>query len=783
MNEVQYTPDGTLILQNLVPLPGVLDLLVVGGGPAGTAAAFRAKELGLSALVIDYDDIMKRIRDYPKDKLILPDFGGGDSMRFPKGGDLITALHFSPLDKDEMVNEWKRLYVTYNVPAQIGIELLGLTKRGDGVWQVKTWNHNIKKEQQLCAKHIAIGIGRGVPRRFDIPGNTDGIAYRLDDALAYVGSPSLVIGGGTSAAEAVIAISNAKVKFNDASAVYWSYRGEKLPKVSKALADVFFEAYIGNGNIRYYPNSEPVAVVTADDKKDYLSLRIDRKLIAGRPNETSHFEFPKESCIACIGEDIPEGFLNSLGISMVTGGAANKKRMCVTPLLETQQPNVYLIGDILSQAYLETENFADDPATFKEVKHRGNIKAALVDGVLVAEVVAQRVAGKKDIDVQIDFVEEVSGLQQPVTANPVTRILTMPPGMKPMEAVPPSEQPRAYLARIIVGSVEGEEFPVAMNGITTIGKKFCDVVFPDDPFLSERHASIVHGPDGFFVRDDGSETGIYLRATEGKSIEVSTGDLVRAGKQFLLFRNDENGAVFSQFDAMGKFIKSYPLAEKTIVLGREAPDITLDTKDMTLSRRHLAISLKQGRISIKDLKSVNGTYLKVRNMLRIEPEDIFRVGSQTFKLLMRAERSLKSIRITTAPISRGDVTMREPLAPVEPAVAAKPVVLPSPASVAAPPPTGNVVVFKNAGKTIAFQPGETICSLAEKNGIKIVAECHAGICGSDPIKIIAGAEKLNAMTAAEKEALEDICGLSTADHRLACMAKPTGAVEVEILKG
>ena len=48
------------------------DVLIVGGGPAGTAAAFRAKELGLPPLVIDQDDILQRIREYSKDKLILP---------------------------------------------------------------------------------------------------------------------------------------------------------------------------------------------------------------------------------------------------------------------------------------------------------------------------------------------------------------------------------------------------------------------------------------------------------------------------------------------------------------------------------------------------------------------------------------------------------------------------------------------------------------------------------------------------------------------------------------
>ena len=93
-----------------VTLPDVLDVLIVGGGPFGTAAAFRAKELGLTALVIDYDDLMKRIRDYAKDKPILPDFGGGDRMQFPKGGELIASLQFAPIDKDEMCVRWKALY-------------------------------------------------------------------------------------------------------------------------------------------------------------------------------------------------------------------------------------------------------------------------------------------------------------------------------------------------------------------------------------------------------------------------------------------------------------------------------------------------------------------------------------------------------------------------------------------------------------------------------------------------------------------------------------------------
>src|SRR5262249_20613907 len=125
--------DGTYILDKPVTLPDVLDVLIVGGGPFGTAAAFRAKELGLSALVIDHDALMGRIRDYAKDKQILPDYGGGDRMQFPDGGPLTRSLWFEPIDKDAMCVKWKGLYRTHSVPAQVGVEMLGLEKSG-AIW-------------------------------------------------------------------------------------------------------------------------------------------------------------------------------------------------------------------------------------------------------------------------------------------------------------------------------------------------------------------------------------------------------------------------------------------------------------------------------------------------------------------------------------------------------------------------------------------------------------------------------------------------------------------------
>lgn len=782
-SEIQ--PDGTFVLKQPVHLPEVLDMLIVGGGPAGTSAAFRAKELGLAALVIDFDDVMKRIRDYAKDKLILPDYGGGDQMPFPQGDGLISLLHFSPIDKDDLCQQWKSLYRDHSIPAQVGVELLGLQRSNKGIWQVRAYNHHTKAEQIYSAKHVIIAIGRGVPRRFDIPGNTEGIAYRLSDAARYVGAPALVIGGGTSAAEAVIAVSHAKIKATDATAVYWSYRGDKLPKVSKALAEAFFEAYMGNGNIRHYPYSEPVAILRADDKKEYLSLRTDRRQLAGRPSETAHLEFVKDFCIACIGEDVPASLLSTLGINMVTGGPSNKKRFVVTPLLETQQPNFYLVGDILSPAYLETADFNADPTTFQEIRRRGNIKAALRDGVLVAEAVAQKLAGRKVIRVDLGAEEARAKPAAGVFADAKTSIVESdgPPRESFAAARTPDEH-QAYLIHVISGNVEAEEFQVTQDGLTTIGRKDCDINFPDDLLLSGRHASITHGPEGYFLRDDGSTNGVFLKLKEAQPIEAVHGHIIRLGQQLLLFEAENGSHAFIHIDQTGKPVNRYELQAKTIVLGRQAPDIILDREDLKLSRRHLSITLKDRRVWIKDLGSANGSYLKVKNMAPLMSSDQFRVGQQVFKFNVKKENARHMVVFNTeikpAPQPAEQRFTPEPMARRTPQPQRRAAKEPAP-SLEPAKPEGMVVVFKNFGKSCAFTSGQTLCEIAERHSLKLKADCRIGSCGIDPVRIISGQENMNPVGDEEQGTLEDINKLEPGKYRLACMMKPKGPVVVEIL--
>ena len=622
-------------------LPEVLDILIVGGGPTGTAAAFRAKELGLSALVIDYDDLMKRIRDYAKKKPILPSFGGGDQMKFPAGGPLISELHFDPIDKDEMCQKWKSLYQKHQVPAKVGVELVKLEADEQGLWQARTWNHSMEAEETFVSRQVVLAFGRGVPRRFDIPGNVEGMAFRLADPNLNVGKSGCVIGGGTSSAEAVIAISNAKKKAGDKTAIYWSYRGESMPKVSKALADVFFQAYVVNGNIRYLPNSEPVAVVSGEEEYDYLCIRTDRKVMPDRPTETTQLEFLKQYCIACIGEDIPEPLLNSMGIHLMSGGPRNRKRLVVSPLLETCRPNLYLAGDILSPAYLETQDFDGDPSTFPEIKRRGNVKSALRDGVFVTEVIAQKLAGQTRIHVHMDFTDakDGKGERDQEESRPPIREST-PSGdaeAASQERTEEGLERPARLLRILQGDITADEYALRQNEVTTIGKRGCDISFEEDSALSDKHASILHRSDGYFLHDEGGRNGVFIQLTEGKSIEAPPGAIVKAGEQWLVFGDQDHPASMIHYDREGREVKRLQVTQKTAVLGRQSADNNLDSADASLSRRHLSVSLKDGKLYLRDLRSTNGTLLKANGGTKLDDGDRIWLGNQVLQFISKSE--------------------------------------------------------------------------------------------------------------------------------------------------
>ena len=760
MNEPpDLLPDGRLRLVNDVVLPELLDVLIVGAGPAGTATAFRAKELGLSALVIELDDILKRIRDYDKAKPIKPDFGAGKQMGFPKGGPMIERLHFfSDIRGEDLCTAWKDQYRRHNVPARLGVELLGMEPGDGGAWRALVCNHRTRRDETLQAKHVVLALGSGMPRRLDVPGDVRAIGNRLADARRHVGAPACVIGGGVSAAEAVIAISDAKAATGDTAAVYWSYRGQQMPQVPQALDASMTRAIFTNGNVRLLPGSEAQEIGEVEGRA-VLRLRIDPAAEGTSPitedwpttgpspyssptdvtgKWSRWMDFEASHVVACIGQEIDWKLMNDIGIFHVAGGAQVRKAIPLNALLESRQPNVYVIGDTLNPSYLECDDFDGDVSAFRKITHRGNIKASLIDGVKVADVIAQRLAGRADICIDLEFV----GAAAPMVPSAA--------GARP-----------AALTRLLDGAVEAEQFVLHTDRVTTIGRRGSDICFVDDARFANQHAAIVPSADGYRLRDEGSQSGVFLHLVEGRERAVATGSVARMGRQWLVFGSKQNPLVVAHHDPRGRLVKRYQLSAGTQIVGRDSPDITLAaTEDGSLSRRHASVVVVGPGVFLRDLNSVNGTYLKIDGSCELADGDVVRIGGQALRFqFLTAEKRLEKRTIQTSFVSR-------------PAV---------PAASAAAQAT---VTFSNRGASCPFRIGQTICEVAEAGGVEISADCHAGLCGSDPVRVVSGGKNLNPIGGEERSTLEDLCAVDPETHRLACMARPTGGpVVVEIVDG
>jgi len=81
--------------------------------------------------------------------------------------------------------------------------------------------------------------------------------------------------------------------------------------------------------------------------------------------------------------------------------------------------------------------------------------------------------------------------------------------------------------------------------------------------------------------------------------------------------------------------QSIQIPEGEFIVGK-ATDCTLTlSDDEYVSRRHLKLTHKDGKVILEDLGSSNGTFLKVRRSIVLEPDDEILVGSSILKMELR----------------------------------------------------------------------------------------------------------------------------------------------------
>jgi thioredoxin reductase (NADPH) len=267
-------------------LPGgqdVLDVLIVGAGPAGISASLGAMERKLSFKTVEQDTLGGTVAHFPRGKLV---------MTAPAELPLVGKVKFGEISKEKLLAFWQ------GVVADTGLEIAFEERVSDvtsldGLFHVATTRGNYR------TKTVLLAIGRrGTPRQLGVPGEElPNVIYRLIEPEQFAGQRVVVVGGGDSALEAAATIAE-----QDSAHVTLSYRRAAFdrarPKNRTRVADA-----VAKGKLVVRLNSQveritPVAV----------TLR-----------EGDHQEsITSDAILICAGGELPTNFLKKAGIEVET---------------------------------------------------------------------------------------------------------------------------------------------------------------------------------------------------------------------------------------------------------------------------------------------------------------------------------------------------------------------------------------------------------------------------------------------------------------------------------
>jgi thioredoxin reductase (NADPH) len=183
----------------------IVDLLIIGAGPAGLSAADAAATEGLSYLVIEKGTIANTIRQYPVGRTM---FSTPNELEMREGS--LKPLRDKP-SREELLSHYIHFVLDHDLRINTGEEVTAVESADDG-FVVRTRRltfDGLKRENTYYSRTILFAFGAMEhPRRLNIPGeDLPKVHHRFIDPYAYVRKNALVVGGGNSAAEAALFLS------------------------------------------------------------------------------------------------------------------------------------------------------------------------------------------------------------------------------------------------------------------------------------------------------------------------------------------------------------------------------------------------------------------------------------------------------------------------------------------------------------------------------------------------------------------------------------------------
>jgi thioredoxin reductase (NADPH) len=226
------------------------DVLIIGAGPAGLAAAIAAKRRNLRALVLEKGGLVNSLQYYPTHMVYFT------TPELLEIGGLPFVTPYEKPTRHESLRYYRRVTDTFDLPIALHEPVTALRARPDGMFDVTSEPRHASEPVHRIARAIVIATGAyDVPNEMGVPGeHLPHVSHYYRDAHPHYRQQVLIVGGKNSAAEAALELYRSGVK------VTIVHRHAALGEGIKYWVKPDIENRILEGSVRALFNSHVVEI-------------------------------------------------------------------------------------------------------------------------------------------------------------------------------------------------------------------------------------------------------------------------------------------------------------------------------------------------------------------------------------------------------------------------------------------------------------------------------------------------------------------------------------------
>jgi thioredoxin reductase (NADPH) len=314
-----------------------LDLLIIGAGPAGLSAADAAAREGLDYLVIEKGTIADTIRQYPVGRTL---FSTPNELEMREGA--LHPVREKP-SREELLSHYIHFVLDADLRINTGEEVTAIEHPEADRFIAHTKSLNTLGQETnatYTARRLLFAIGAMArPRRLDVPGETlPKVHHLFIEPYPYVRKEALVVGGGNSAAEAALFLSEEGA--HTTMAIWredWENRDPKAGAMKHWVRSPL-EREIAEGRLRVILYQH-INEITAHD----VTLTTE----TGEPRT-----IPNYVVFVLVGSDADLTLLKSLGVE-TTSGKLTELPVYDPETFETNVRGVYVAGHFTNARHIK----------------------------------------------------------------------------------------------------------------------------------------------------------------------------------------------------------------------------------------------------------------------------------------------------------------------------------------------------------------------------------------------------------------------------------------------